>query len=419
MTKRIAIVGGGPAGLSLAKLLEKQRACDVTVFEADTYAGGKSFSVIRGEAVVEMGTCYLTNAHRIVKHWMNETDIHLSSLKEQSFDGENFMNYIKRGAGPSLAVQVARFLAGRRKLMRALEADPVPEWALNEAAEPIADWLRHRGLDKIERFMHRSLTNLGYGFVDETPTVQAMRWNDADLIITGVLKQLQMPVEGWTEFWTRLADGLDVRTGHRVSRIERDDTGIRLTFNGGETFEADHLVCAIPIDDFVRLTEPTELEAEIASAITWNGYTTTLVGMERKFTHGRVEAYSRAVVPGADYGRLMSARYEGYEPDLGGHLYLTGQLSGTYSDEELVELLRGELLDVGGPINAVILQRTWKYFARYDSAAIRSGLLTKLDQAQGQQNTWYTGAAWSHEAVSNIVNFNAGLAHKLQLSVKA
>ncbi|MEM5517618.1 FAD-dependent oxidoreductase [Henriciella sp. AS95] len=414
MPKRVAIIGGGPAGISLAKMLADKDAFQVTVFESENAPGGKSFSVVRGESIVEMGTCYLTRAHRIVTTWMNDADIHLARMNEQSFDGEDFLKYVRRGAGPPLPAQIISFLLGRWHLMRAVQQNPIPQWALEQAAQPVSEWLRARNLHKIERFMYRSLTNLGYGFVDETPTVQAMRWNDLDLILTGLFRQLKMPIEGWSAFWTRLSADLDVRLGHRASRIERTSQSATIHFENGEMFEADHVVCAMPIDDFVALTDSTPMEAEAASAITWNAYTTTLIGMKEKYADSRVEAYSRAVVPGAPYGRLMSARYEGYEPDLGGHLYLTGQLAGSYSDAELEEMLRADIADHGGAVDSFILQRTWKYFARYDSDAIRNGLLTTLKTMQGHRNTWYTGAAFSHEAVSNIVNFNAGLAAKIQ-----
>lgn len=418
MTERIAIIGGGPAGLSLARLLTARSELDVTVFEAAPRPGGKSFSFVQGDAVVEMGTCYTTRAHRIVLNWMKEAGIALKPLREQSFDDEDFLDYVKRGAGPSLPAQILRFLADRRKLMNKLKRKPIADAAAAEAAQTTSEWLRARNLHKIERFMYRSMTNLGYGFVDETPIVQAMRWNDLDLILTGLLKQLQMPVEGWTAFWERIAEPLNVRTSTAITRVERVDGVARLYTSTGETVEADHIVCAIPIDDFVRLADhPLVDETFAAEAIDWNGYTTTLVATPEKFTASDVAAWSRALTPGARTGQMMSARYDGYEADLGGHLYLTGQLSGDYSDPELEELLREEIAREGGEIANIVLQRTWKYFARYKPNAVRGGLLSRLEDMQGKQNTWYTGATFSHEAVSNIVNYNARLARKMQAAL--
>ena len=79
--------------------------------------------------------------------------------------------------------------------------------------------------------------------------------------------------------------------------------------------------------------------------------------------------------------------------------------------------MREEIAREGGEIANIVLQRTWKYFARYKPNAVRGGLLSRLEDMQGKQNTWYTGATFSHEAVSNIVNYNARLARKMQAAL--
>ncbi|WP_084399928.1 FAD-dependent oxidoreductase [Henriciella aquimarina] len=410
----VGIIGGGPAGLSLARLLHESGAFTPTVFESEARPGGKSFSFIHGESVVEMGTCYTTRAHHRVLDWMGQADIDLRPLGEQLFDGEDFLDYVKRGPGAPLAVQTLRFLLARRRLVSALKRKAIPHWAEVEAAQPVSEWLRRRKLHKIERFMYRSLTNLGYGFVDETPTVQALRWNDLDLILTGLLKQLKMPVQGWTTFWEGASAGLDVRLGQPVKRLDRSgDKPVIVTAEGAEQ-AFDMVVCSIPLDDLARIATLSENEQAVADAIHWNGYTTTLVAVEDWFTDVQVQAYSSAVLPGSPRGRMLSARLDGHEADLGGHLYLTGQLTGDYTGPELEELLRAEITERGGhPVN-VILQKRWKYFARYDRTAVENGLLRRLRDMQGEQDTWYTGSTFSHEAVSNIVNFNAKLVQNMQ-----
>jgi protoporphyrinogen oxidase len=413
MRKRIAIVGGGPAGLSLARQLQSSNQFSATVFEAEPKPGGKSFTFVSGEAVVEMGTCYTTRAHQQVLRWMKQEGITLKTLRDQSFDGKDFLDYVKAAGGPPLPVQIARFLHARARLLKKLGRPVVTQAAREEASRMTSDWLRSRHLHKIERFMYRSMTNLGYGFVDETPIVQALRWNDLDLILTGLLKQLKMPVEGWTAFWERLSSGLDVRTATAITNIDRDGQTIRLTDDSGEIYIADGLVCAIPIDAFDDLTTPTNAESLVSRSIQWNRYTTTLIATSDRFTESDVAAWSRALVPGAPAGQVMSARYDGFEPQLGGHLYLTGQLGGAYSDDELRELLVEDIRRHGGDVANIILQKTWKYFARYDDDAIRAGLLTQMRDMQGDRRTWYTGTTFSHEAVSNIVNFNHGLVQKM------
>ena len=184
---------------------------------------------------------------------MKELRMPMSPLGDQRFEGDDFMKFVKSGAGPALPVQVVRYWRDKRKLEAALNADEPTQAALDEAAMPIQDWLRERKLGKIENFMLRSTTNIAYGFIDEVPTVQALRWNDMNLIFTGLLKQLKMPVEGWTEFWRRIAHDLDVRLNSRVAAIDRSGPCPALTTEDGATHNFDLIVCAIPLDEFTRI----------------------------------------------------------------------------------------------------------------------------------------------------------------------
>ncbi|MEM7491916.1 MAG: FAD-dependent oxidoreductase [Pseudomonadota bacterium] len=411
---RIAIIGGGPAGLSLARLLREQGFTSITVFEALSQVGGKSFTYLHGDTVVEMGTCYATLSHKVTNRWMKEFGLKMTGLKEQRFAGDKFTSYIRKGPGPNLFVQLYRYWTDKAKLQKALKTPNPPQWALEQAAMPIGEWLSERELGKIEHFMHRSTTNIAYGFVDEASTVQALDWNDMKLLITGLLKQLKMPEIGWAEFWNMVAADLDVRLNSRVKEIDRSGSSIRVSIEDGDAFEFDQLVCAIPLDDFGKLAQPTQDEDFVIKSVRWNGYTTTLFTADNWFTDVDTESYKEAVLPGAELGQLLSARHDGFEPDLGGNVYLSGQLSGDYTSDELKEILREDLTRKGATVTNIILQKMWKYHSFYDFDAIRNGLLQTLKTMQGRDRTWYTGATFSYEAVSHITNFNAQLARDMQ-----
>ena len=414
---RIAIIGGGPAGLSLARLLKEQGFSYITVFEALPQVGGKSFTYLHGDTVVEMGTCYATLSHKVTNRWMKEFGLKMVGLKEQRFAGDKFTRYIRKGPGPNLISQLYRYWTDKAKLQKALEAPEPPQWALEQAAMPIGDWLAERRLGKIEHFMHRSTTNIAYGFVNEASTVQALNWNDMNLLFTGLLKQLKMPEIGWAEFWNKVAADFDVHLNAKVTEIDRGGDTIKVVINGSEDYEFDQLVCAIPLDDFGKLLAPNDDEAFVIDSIRWNGYTTTLFTADNWFTDVDTESYKEAVVPGADLGQLLSARHDGHEPDLGGHVYLSGQLSGDFSGDELKEILRNDVVRQGAEVTNIILQKMWKYHPFYDFDAIRNGLLSRLKTMQGKNRTWYTGATFSYEAVSHITNFNVQLARDMQADI--
>lgn len=417
LSSRIGIIGGGPAGLSMGRLLSEQGFNNITIFEALPQVGGKSFTAQYGDTLVEMGTAYATYSHRITNKWTKQLNMKMGRLGTVRFNGADFMDYVNAGSGPPLPVQVVKYLNARRRLMKALEQAEPPQWAIEEAASPILDWLRERNLGKMENFMHRSTTNLAYGFIDVLPTVQALRWNDLELMLAGALKQLKYPVDGWAEFWARIAGELDVQLKSKVVKVDRRENDVIIETASGDVDTFDFIVCAIPVDDFVKLTTATEHEAIVNQSLEWNGYTTTVMVVENWFDDTHVDSFKEAVVPGAKLGQMLSVRFEGYEAELGGHVYLTGQLTGDYTGPELVELLKADVAKRGGTVTNVILQKMWKYHSQYKADAIRNGLLARLERMQGDAHTWYTGATFSHEVVSHIVNYNAKLAQRLQKAV--
>lgn len=406
--KRIAILGAGPAGLTIARLLMEQSDHSVTLYEKSHRVGGKSLSVRQGEDLIEFGTCYTIMSHRRVMKWMREQGITIQQIVPHKIDGVPARDFFNSGPGAPLAIQGISYVRARRKLLKALEADTPPQKALEEAATPAVDWLRARKLGKIEKMMMRTVTGMGYGDLKTVPIVHAMRWVDMDLILSGTLNKIYMPVEGWGEFWERLAKPMDVRLETHVRHIDRSGDRHLVVLDDGTEEKFDALICAMPVDRFSALLEPTEAERIVGDAIHWGGYATTLISSEDWFQE-QIEYYSETCLPGVEPGLMMSARREGYDAGLGGHLYIANQLPGDYTGPELVEILREEVTRRGGTINAVIQQEIWEYFAEYDPDAIRKGLIARMRQMQGERRTWYTGATFSHESVANICIHNEAL----------
>jgi len=262
--------------------------------------------------------------------------------------------------------------------------------------------------------MLRSTTNIAYGFIDETPTVQALRWNDMKLIITGILKQLTMPLEGWTEFWRRVSLEFDIRLNQRIAHVDRTANGVTLTTANGLTETFDEIVCAIPLDEFAKITEPTEDEKYVASSVIWNGYTTTLVAVDNWFNDVHVEAYLDSVLPGAARGQLLSARYEGGGDDFGGDLYLTGQLSGDYTGPELQELLRTDITKYGGTVTACGLAQDMDFPSSVAPFILRGVTLKGIDSVMAPLTL--RKQAWSRLAKDLDLDKLASLSRTIDLN---
>ncbi|MCA8906273.1 MAG: FAD-dependent oxidoreductase, partial [Hyphomonas sp.] len=268
---RVAIIGAGPAGLSAARFAQ-DKGLSVTVFEKEDRIGGKSYSVLHGDALNELGTCYTTRAHRQVKKWMREEGITLQRLGKAVYDGRPIRDFVKDGPGGPLVGQALRFVRAAGRLRHNLLSRPSDPDVRREAAMPTEDWVAGLKLGKIERAMVRIQTAQGYGYLQETAAGQTARWCDFDFLLSGVLNELHMPEQGWSEFWQRFARRLKVVTDAHITEIARRDGKPALTVNG-KTLEFDAVISSAPMDDFIRICTPTEDDRFIAESVDWQAYT--------------------------------------------------------------------------------------------------------------------------------------------------
>jgi len=401
------IIGGGPAGLTMARMLKDQGVKKVTILEASPKVGGKCLSSDLNGHVVEFGTCYAIWSHRYILKHMKRLGIKRNYFRAQRIDDRDLLDYIRAGDGPPFVAQVVKYAWLRWRIMaRASKGDPAINSVLSQKTH---SWLRANNLGKIERMMHRVVTSIGYGYLDRVPLVHAMRWVDIDMLITGLIKFTVMPDGGWQHFWDRFADALDVRLDHKVQNVTRLGSRVEVMTENGASFQADYLVNTLPLDEFNQLTQPTVSEARVADAITWSGYTTTLLSVEAWKHTAPVNAWSDTCANDAKDGELLYSRFECDDPDGKRVLYSVGQSSAQYTPEELRELVLFSAGERGASDPKVMQQVIWKYMPTYAAEQIQSGLLQVMMQMQGEKRTFHTGASFSHEAVSTISTFNARL----------
>lgn len=401
------IIGGGPAGLTMARMLKDRGVSKVTILEGSQKVGGKCLSSDLGGHVVEFGTCYAIWSHRYILKHMKKLGIQRNYLKAQRIDDRELLDYIRAGDGPPFVLQALKYAWLRWRIMaRARKGDPKVNSILSQTTR---NWLQSHNLGKIERMMHRVVTSIGYGYLDHVPLVHAMRWVDIDMLITGLIKFTVMPEGGWQHFWDRFAEGLDVRLDHKVTHVTRRDSEIEIETEAGEMFTADYLINTIPLDEFNTFTEPTASETQVAESINWSGYTTTLLSVDAWSHTAPVNAWSDTCANDAKDGELLYSRFECDEPDGGRILFSVGQSSAQYSPEELRELVLFSAAQRGAKDPQVVQQVIWKYMPTYAAEQIRNGLLQTMIDMQGEARTYHSGSSFSHEAISTISTFNARL----------
>jgi hypothetical protein len=442
MSPRIGIVGAGPGGLSLARLLTEKGFADVTVIERAGRVGGKSLTVYEQGLGHELGTCYVALGYVLVKEWMKQAGIGEFVLESQKIlteggDTIDFTTYVEKPDGVfGVVEQSARYLD---------EWLHFHEWDLRggpdgtpgtrgrtmreEVSEPLGTWLAARELDLIQRFSVRSMGVMGYGPLDRVPALYGLRWNMPSLMVTGALTLMAEPVPGWLALWQFLAHSLDVRLSCHITSVERAaDEYVVHTTQGDLRF--DHLVLTGALDEAAAWF-PFDDDERLAFAVGsdllgWHEFVSSLADVSGWYKDGdtwcaEAQVKDSAAVAG---GHLVGARRTGDKtpvaqarsttrPDL----YVCYQYGDpARSDDEQIATLRADLAGYGATLNAVLQHCRWKYSPQLTSAAIREGAVARMERRQGKRNLWISGATPAHETVDNIVNYNARLVERMAVA---
>lgn len=412
----VGIVGAGPAGLSAARLLQETGRARAVIFEKEERVGGKSFSTPRYNEVHDIGTCYSTMAHAVTNRWMKELRIPQRPIDRQMVDGAPVISYILGGRPFTTASETLRFFKAWKAQMQAFDERPDDPDVREAAATPVGAWIDAHGFPSMRRYMQRGLTNMGYGYLDETPTVQALRWCGPSLLISGALKRIAAPEKGWQSFWEQLSQSLDVRLGQAVNEIRRGNDRIDIVTPAGVT-RVDALLVAAPLDELKGAMVLTTAEQRVVDAVTWDRLAASLASIAGWRRNNDIVIYEDALKAGAAPGALLSSRVAGPPPKKkdrhGARFFMCFQYGGSLTTQALAARLAHEVEQRGGYLDHLAMQKVWKFAPRYDADALRDGLLSRMRAMQGDERTWYTGATFSFEAVSNIVEFNRVLAPQM------
>lgn len=445
MPPRIGIVGAGPGGLSLARLLTDEKFADVTVIERLPRVGGKSLTVHHEGLGHEMGTCYTAEEYGTCLKWMKEAGIHQHRLEhhfiyEPDGDLAEFKEFVEGRPGILGTLRTGgQFLEYFRAWKAFYDWDlaGAPDDGVDDrghpfreqVARPFGEWLAERKLDAMARFAMRTMTIMGYGPLDRVPTLYGLRWNVPRLFVSAVKLAVTEPVPGWQHLWTYLASHLDVRLNTLITKVDRLGGGYRVhTTHGDLTF--DHLVLTGPLDEaaaWFPFTDREKLAWGVAGSVEWHQYTTTLVEADW-FRDADTRSWERHARDGAatDKGNILVARRTGDKSAVAQarsktrpSVYVCYQYgSPGRSKEEQHARLLADLAEDGAKNARILHYSPWKYAPQLTPAAIREGGVAMMERQQGVDNLWVTGATTSHEAVDNIVDYNERLVLRMEAAFK-
>jgi len=234
----VIVVGAGVAGLAAARALA-DAGVPVGVVEARDRIGGRTFTADVGAARIDLGGAWLHSptGNPMVDFYgatgLSIADEARPSLLAVDVDG-----------GALTDAQVAAAEAAAQRFMAA--GGTLTPDGDRSAEVALQDWLDSEGLQGDARRHARWMCEGAVSDYGGTMGSFSMAMLDAEPD-GGVSGDDRMPVGGFGELIDALADGLDVRLSTPITRIVRDDDGVRLVTAGGEELSGSHCIVTVPV----------------------------------------------------------------------------------------------------------------------------------------------------------------------------
>ena len=279
------VIGAGIAGLTAARLLA-QAGRRVVVLEARDRVGGRVHTMRQGGLVTDLGASWIHGitgsavAAAVTAFGMPTREFTVGSYQP---DSRPIAYYGPTGdrLTDAAARDFADDIRSADTTLAAVIATSEPDDSyrdVTETALAAQGWDDARTERVREYYQHRSEEQYGAWIADLAAHGLDDDTVDGDEVI--------FP-DGYDSLAIHLADGLDVRLGHVVSRVEWSRAGVTVTSDRG-TFTSGTVVVTVPIgvlrsDDFVIEPPLPEPVAGPLSRLTMNAFEKVVLRFPTKF----------------------------------------------------------------------------------------------------------------------------------------
>lgn len=83
------------------------------------------------------------------------------------------------------------------------------------------------------------------------------------------------------------------------------------------------------------------------------------------------------------------------------------------SDDELDELLRRDIAELGGQVRRIFARQAWNYFPHVKLQDLDADYYPRLNALQGQNQTYYLGGLFAFESTEHCAQFAEFIVNRL------
>ncbi|KAK8954593.1 putative polyamine oxidase 2 [Platanthera zijinensis] len=248
----VIVIGGGFAGISAARALQNA-SFKVVVLESRARIGGRAYTDYTFGFPVDMGAAWLHGAceknplasvigrlglplyrtsgddsvlfdHDLESYALYDTDGNQVPPELVRHVGGIFEDLLKETE--KLRQEISNDISMAKGIAMAFERRP--DFRLEGLANKVLQWY---------------LCRLEGWFAADADTISLKAWDEEVLLPGGHA----LMVRGYRPVINTLARGLDIRLGHRVSKIVRDRMGVQVILDNGKAFVADAAIITVPL----------------------------------------------------------------------------------------------------------------------------------------------------------------------------
>ncbi len=450
---RICIIGGGPAGTSMAMYLQKNGYHNYVIYEKSDHVGGKAFSPLmkvknkNGEwedRTIEMGAVMGCETYFAV-HECEEFG-GVSHLDGPAM-GRSFRNTDGTPLKSSKLALLKKYMK-MKKLNKLLHKKyygydvnghrgvaegryegpcPSPEMKLahiegknenlKDLSMPFSEFLKKNHCEDAELVWKGPFTSFGYGYFDEIPAAYVVKYLDAftvqQFLSTGKLWTWK---NGTQSIW----EGVNKHLEHpailnsEVKKVERKDGKVYVTVNDNEPEVFDKLIICTPLEMFSQYGDPTAEEKELFSKIVHKEYFTMAVRTPEEKSPD-ISYYFFSNMTPETMGHLMVFYHRW--PDAGAQPLVTFTLRNHEGMEDVPfekakETTLADMGIAGLPVEKTERIDDWYYFPHVSSKDYADGWYDKVEALQGEQNTYFAGEVMAFGDMEETVEYSRDLVRR-------